>query len=276
MVHLPADMICEDLRINRDAGVRAVVSASEDFFRYGGTGVRPNVDDLCGLLERMRAIEGLSFMQIDHANISTVMQLSDDELRRIRGLMTWQRPSEYLWVNLGAESANGELVAANSPGKIAPFKPQEWERLIVQAGEKLTKTGYYGVFSLVLGLPGETPDDIHRTLALVDRLEKMRAVIFPIFYEPVDAAEIRAGRRFGIDTMRPEHLELYRKCYEINFSNVPRLFWDNQRAGGVSWIKRAMMRVLGKAEIATWRRQFRAVSKRIAARVEPERVRHAV
>ncbi len=276
MVHLPADMICEDLRINRDAGVRAVVSASEDFFRYGGTGVRPNVDALCGLLEKMRAVDGLSFLQIDHANISTVMQLSDDELRRIRGLMTWQRPSEYLWVNLGAESANGELVAANSPGKIAPFKPQEWEGLIVKAGEKLTKTGYYSVFSLVLGLPGETPDDIRRTLALVDRLEKMRVVIFPIFYEPVDAAEIGTGRRFGIDTMRPEHLELYRKCYEINFRNVPRLFWDNQRAGGVSWIKRAMMRVLGKAEIATWRRQFRAVSKRIAARVETERVRHAV
>lgn len=276
MVHLPPDMICEDLRINCDAGLHSVVSASEDFFRYGGSGVRPNVDALCGLLERMRAIEGLSFLQIDHANISTVMQLSDDELRSIRERMTWQRPSEYLWVNLGAESANGELVAANSPGKMSPFKPQEWEGLIVKAGEKLTKTGFYGVFSLVLGLSGESPDDIRRTRALVDRLEKMRAVIFPIFYEPVDTAEIAAGRRFGIDTMLPEHLELYRKCYEINFRNVPRLFWDNQRAGGVSWFKRAMMRLLGKAEIATWRRQFSVVSKRIAARCRTEGMRHVV
>ncbi|NLH16945.1 MAG: B12-binding domain-containing radical SAM protein [Phycisphaerae bacterium] len=276
MIHLPPEIICEDLRINRDAGVRAVVSGSEDFFRYGGSGVRPNVDALCGLLEKMRAIEGLSFLQIDHANISTVMQLSDVELRRIRGLMNWRQPTEFLWVNMGAESANGRLVAANSGGKIAPLNPDQWEDMIVGAGEKLTRTGFYGVFSLVLGLPGETAEDIRRTQALVDRLQAFRAVVFPIFYEPVDPAEIRAETRFGINTMRPEHLELYRKCYEINFRNVPRLFWDNQRAGGVSWIKRALMRQLGKMEIATWRRQFKAVSKRIASRSEPERARYAV
>lgn len=276
MLHLPPEIICQDLRINRDAGVRAVVSGSEDFFRYGGTGVRPNVDALCGLLEKMKAIEGLSFLQIDHANVSTVMQLSDTELRRIRDFMSWREPTDFLWVNMGAESANGRLVAANSGGKIAPLNPDQWEEMIIGAGEKLSRTGFYGVFSLVLGLPGETTEDIRRTRAMVNRLEAMRAVVFPIFYEPVDAADIHGGVRFGIDTMRPEHLELYRKCYEINFRNVPRLFWDNQRAGGVPWIKRALMQILGKTEIVTWRRQYVAVSKRIAGRVEPERARYAV
>ncbi len=276
MLHLPPEMICQDLRVNRDAGIRAVVSGSEDFFRYGGTGVRPDVDALCGLLEKMKAIEGLSFLQIDHANISTVMQISDADLRKIRALMSWPESTDFLWVNMGAESANGRLVAANSGGKIAPLNPDHWEEMIIGAGEKLSRTGFYGVFSLVLGLPGETVEDIRRTRAMVDRLEAMRAVVFPIFYEPVDAADIHGGVRFGIDTMRPEHLELYRKCYEINFRNVPRLFWDNQRAGGVSWIKRALMQVLGKMEIITWRRQYVAVSKRIADRVEPERARYAV
>ncbi len=275
MVHLSPDVICEDLRVNRDAGVRAVVSGSEDFFRYGGQGVRPNADALCGLLERMKRIEGLSFLQIDHANISTVVQMKDSELTEIRRLMTWEKPSEYLWVNMGAESASGRLVASNCGGKIAPFDPDEWEGMIISAAEKMTRTGFFSVFSLVLGLPGETTEDIRRTRALVARLANMRAVVFPVFYEPIDLQAIRSGERLGIETMLPEHLDLYRECYEINFRAVPRLFWDNQRAGGVPWLKRAIMQVLGKLEVSTWRRQYAAVSRQIAARTDTAKVRYA-
>ena len=64
--------------------------------------------------------------------------------------------------------------------------------------------------------------------------------------------------------MRPDHLELYRTCYEINFKAVPRLFVDNQRAGGVSWTKRTVMQLLGKGEVFSWRRTFRKLQKQLA------------
>ena len=108
-------------------------------------------------------------------------------------------------------------------------------------------------------MPGETGDDIAKTLKLVKYLGTKKAVIFPVFYEPLSIDQ----QRFTIDNMRSEHLELYRTCYEINFKMVPRLFWDNQRAGGVSWLKRAAIRGLGKTEVATWRRMFRKIHKQI-------------
>ncbi len=266
MEHLPHDLILSDLETNVAAGVRSVVSGSEDFFRYGATGLKPDFDKLRELLVEMKRVKGLSFMQIDHANITSLAQMTDEQLAEIRRLLTWEAKSKYLWVNMGAESANGRLVAANCPGKVAPYRAEDWEGLLYQTAERMTRNDYFGVFSLVLGLPGETPDDVARTRKFVRFLEKQNAVVFPVFYEPYAPAEIEAGKRFTLAKMSHEQLELYQACYEINFKKVPLLFWDNQRCGGVSWAKRAAMRMLGKTEIIQWRGAFKRVHKQIDRR----------
>jgi len=281
MEHVPTDTICADLETNAAAGIRSVVSGSEDLFRYGTNGLKPDADRLMALLTEMRRVPGLRFLQIDHANITSVAQLTLEQLREIRRLMTWDQPTDYLWVNMGLESANGRLVAASCRGKIAPFRPDDWEDLAREVAEKMTQAGFFCVFSLVLGLPGETADDVARTLRLVRELEKYRMVVFPVFYEPLDEHEIRQGLAFRVEAMRADHLELYRACYEINFRRVPAIFWDNQRAGGVGWGRRALMRLLGLTEVAAWRRKFVQVGRRICtqqAAVEAgamRRVRHA-
>ena len=263
MSHLPVDAIMSDLQMNVSRGQRSVVSGSEDFFRYGSDSIKPDFDKLCALLNEMRKIKELSFMQIDHANITSVMQLSDNELIEIRKLLTWNSRSDYLWVNMGVESANGHLVAANGPGKVAPCSPRDWQDVVCDTVDKMSRTGFFSVISLVLGLPGETSADVDMTYKLVKYLEKKNAVIFPVFYEPYSTDQIEQGMRFSVEKMRPEHLALYSACYEINFRKVPLLFWDNQRAGGVSWIKRAAMRILGKTEVRAWRKKFIAIGKQL-------------
>lgn len=266
MEHLPADVILSDLQTNVSSGIHSVVSGSEDFFRYGSSSLKPDYEKLRDLLIKMRQIKGLSFMQIDHANITSIAQLTDEQLQEIRQLLSWQKQSRYLWVNLGAESASGTLVAANCPGKIAPYRPDDWEGLLYETANRITRNGFFGVFSLVLGLPGETPDDIGRTMKLVRYLEKQNAVVFPVFYEPFNAGEVSHGQRFTLETMQTEHLELYQACYEINFRKIPLLFWDNQRCGGVPLAKRLAMRLLGRGEIIQWRRAFKKTAQKIRCR----------
>jgi len=267
MEHLPPETILADLRTNLAGGIRSVVSGSEDLFRYGGSGGRVNFQALIGLLERMRELPDLGFMQIDHANISSVLQFTDEQLREVRRLLTWKERTDYLWVNMGAESASGRLVQANSPGKIAPFRPEDWEEMVRQACDRMLRAGFFPVFSIVLGLPGETADDVARTRRLVEALIARGAVIFPIFYEPLDGGQ--GNPAFRVEIMRMDHLDLYTACYENNFRRVPRLFWDNQRAGGVSWAKRAAMQLLGRLEVRSWRRNFARIARRLAGQDAP-------
>jgi radical SAM superfamily enzyme YgiQ (UPF0313 family) len=265
MTHTDPDTIIADLQTNVKSGIRSVVSGSEDFFRYGATGLKPDFDKLHDLLTRMRQVKDLSFMQIDHGNVTSVLQLTDEQLKETRRLLTWEVDTDYLWVNMGIENANGHLVAKQCPGKIAPFDPENWEDMIKQAAHKMADAGFYSVFSLVLGMPGETGDDVQRTIKLVDYLKDKPAVIFPIFYEPLRQTDIDAGNKFTLRKLRADHLELYSKCYEINFKKIPALYWDNQRAGGVPWAIRALTQMLGKTETAAWRKKFKKIGAQIAA-----------
>lgn len=266
MEHLPSELILADLATNVRGGQRSIVSSSEDFFRYGSSGGKVNFEVLRQLLEGMKQIPGASFMQIDHANVSSVAQLSLEELCEIRRLLQWQASTDHLWVNLGLESANGLLVQANGPGKMSPFRAEDWEEMIKDVASKLQNAGFYGVYSVILGLPGETVGDVRRTHGLVKWLSTRRAVIFPVFYEPPVQTADEVGTPFRVASMRREHLDLYVECYELNFRRVPGLFWDNQRAGGVSWFKRSIVQALGKIEVRGWRKNFVRVGRSIASR----------
>jgi hypothetical protein len=263
MAHLPLGTILADLQTNARAGVRAAVLGSEDFFRYGAAGPAVRFEKLRELLLEAGKVEGISLLQIDHANVSSIVQLSLEQLREVRSLLVGRRRVELPWVNIGVESANGELVQTNSPGKVAPFRAEDWGSMVRQVAARVAEAGFFPVFSLVLGLPGECAEDVRRTISLVRELAARPASIFPIFYEPLPGRG--ADERFGVAKVGPEHLELLRVSYEANFRWVPRLFTDNQWAAGVGWTRRTVFQCLGRGQVPLWRRRFRKLKKGLAS-----------
>ncbi|MBO0723916.1 MAG: B12-binding domain-containing radical SAM protein, partial [Blastocatellia bacterium] len=181
MIHIPLDVVASDVERNVERGVTSICTLSEDFFRYGNTSREPvNPPVLKSLIRRLREIKPLKLIQIDHANVISVAQYSDDDLCEVHDLLVDGQRHEFLWVNLGVETASGELLDMNQKGgKIRPYKPAEWGELCDQQVRRLIKAGYFPLISLIMGLPGETPEHVEKTVRWIENLYRERLVIFP-------------------------------------------------------------------------------------------------
>jgi len=272
MVHLPEETILADVRTNLAGGVDNIVLISEDFFRYGTpshvNGVNPPA--LKSLVRKIRDLRGLRLIQLDHANIISAARYSDDDLCEVYSIMTEGQRHRYLWLNLGVETASGELLERNMRGgKIRPWKPGEWADLCEETCRRVVRAGFFPFISVILGLPGETPDDVRKTVRLIERLYHEKLCVFPIFHAPVLPEH---GKPFTIADMTPDHWRLFRLGYEMNFKWIPKMYWDNQVGAGSGIGKRLFIQVTGRLQSLQWRAKFAWGAKKLR---EPKPKREA-
>jgi radical SAM superfamily enzyme YgiQ (UPF0313 family) len=278
MEHLPMDSILADAQTNLAFGVRDLVLVTEDLFRYGGQGPRARPAELIELLTRLRQSMPLTrLIQTDHANLCSAAQFNDEELAAVRREIVGDRRSgakrrhEFVWLNLGVETASGPLLAANGGrAKMAGVEPEAWGEFCEYQVRRLVRLGYFPLVSILFGLPGERPDDVERTLRWVERLAGERLAVFPLFHAPLSAGPAA----FGLQEMSAAHWRLFRACYDLNFRWVPRLLWDNQSAAGVPLWRRGALQALGRAQTLGWKCLFavRAAARRRESRQGPQRM----
>ena len=168
---------------------KRATSLSEDLFRYGGQGARANPPALLELLRRLRQIPGLGAIQIDHANLCSLAQFSDEELAAVHALLVGPTRCQYLWVNVGIETASGTLLRANGGrAKMGTASEGDWGEFCAAQVRRLCRAGFFPLLSLLLGLPGEREEDVRATLAWVRALSGERIAIFPVLYAPIDGS----------------------------------------------------------------------------------------
>jgi radical SAM superfamily enzyme YgiQ (UPF0313 family) len=261
MEHLPMDAILADAQVNLAAGVTDLVLVTEDIFRYGAQGTSARPAALIELVTRLRALAATRLIQTDHANVGSAAQFSDEELAAVRrGIVGDGRLHDFVWLNLGVETASGSLLAANGGrAKMAGVEPEAWDEFSEHQVRRLVRLGYFPLISILFGLAGETPADVERTLRWIQRLSGERLAVFPLFNAPLSAG----AAPFGLKDLSAAHWRLFRACYDLNFRWVPRLLWDNQSAAGVPLWRRSTLQALGRAQTLAWKCLFAARSGRI-------------
>jgi len=207
--HIPLDKIEAELRLHAEHGVHDGILHAEDVLLYGAVGVNVNPDavlKLHALTKKYYKSFGWS-----HAALATVVQ-AQRRFKLISRLadMIFDEHMDFLGFQTGIETGSPRLVERDMRGKAAPYTPREWPDIVEEAFSILHEHNMIPAATLIIGLPGETEDDVYKTIELVERLKPYRSMIIPLFFVPMGA--FRRKDWFLSIQLREEHAELLRIC----------------------------------------------------------------
>jgi len=209
--HIPMDRIMDEVRLNLSQSDKITLHA-EDVLRYKAKGMRPEPAEVIELFESVSKVTenfGMSHIALSSALSEPKMV---DELSAIAGAAGGKRT---LYAQTGIETGSPDLVSKHMKGKAKPFRPEEWPEVVTESLKLLADNNIVVCGTLVMGMPGESEQDVRRTLELVTDLRQYKSLIVPLFFVPL--GELRGDAFFGPDAMLPEHWMLFAECIKHDF-----------------------------------------------------------
>ena len=186
----PLDKIEAELRVNYEHGIRDGVIHSEDVLLYGAEGVIPRPEPLLKLHRLVKKY--YKTFAWSHATLAGVVvaQRRYKLITRITE-MVYDEHQEYFGFQTGIETGSPSLAKKIMPAKAAPFSPEEWPDIVEEAFSILHEHNIIPAATIIVGLPGETEEDIVKTVELVERLKPYRSLIVPMFFVPMGVLKNR-------------------------------------------------------------------------------------
>lgn len=223
--------IVKDVKTNIDAGQRAISLHSEDILRYGAKGITPNEKQVLNLIERVAAVEGIKRIGASHIALATVYH-NPDLLTAVSETCYSMLDQDWLGAQTGIETGSTRLIAMHMRGKALPSPAEKWPEIVKQAFGILTDNKWFNAATLINGLPGETPDDVIKSIELVEDLKGTSSLIVPMNFVSMRGTVLDKEETFTIAMMTPEHWQLMGECIEQNLLVMPGLLRRYKAAKG--------------------------------------------
>ncbi|HIH00717.1 TPA: B12-binding domain-containing radical SAM protein [Thermoplasmata archaeon] len=243
--HIPVGRILEEVRMNLGHS-RKITLHAEDVLRYGAKGLVPDREKVSSLFAEVAALTdrvGLSHIALSSA-------LSEPRLvEDIAEIFDGASRGSRVYAQTGIETGSPELVSKHMRGKAKPYAPERWPEIVEESFKLLADNDWVVCGTLVMGMPGETQDDVRKTLELVRSLRPYKSLIVPLFFVPL--ADMKDGEFFRPEAMLPEHWMLFSECVDHDFRWAYTLMDELFRQNRTSSAKARMFR------IAAWYMQRR-------------------
>ncbi len=202
---IPIETVKESVEVNVRGEVADIALQSDDALLYGSNSRKfvPDQDSVLTLLNELCSIRGVKTVSFLHFTFASILA-SPGIVRKVTDFLK-NRGRGRFEVQMGIETGSPRLVRRHMCGKTLPFSPEEWPEVVVKAAHILRENGWFCHATLMLGLPGETVDDVVETTELVRRLRGSPMVITPLFFSPSECTSLRACESFSREDMSTEH-----------------------------------------------------------------------
>lgn len=242
----PIEKILEEIRLNVDAGNGAVFHA-EDVLRYNADDFIPNEEEVFRLFNEAKKIAGnrISFSHFAHASVASKPGL----IERLSELLE-VGSKEYPFISgqVGIETGSTRIVSKYTKGKAKPFKPEEWPEMIIESHKILSDNIWVPAETVIMGLPGEKPEDIQKTIDLIHNLSEYKSLIVPLCFVPI--GNLQGKRFFRTKDAKPEHWQLLATCLNHDFKWIYKLAEENlptvELNGWKIWVVKKIIKYIEK------------------------------
>jgi radical SAM superfamily enzyme YgiQ (UPF0313 family) len=197
--------------VNRYNGTTQGIIHAEDVFLYGTKGFIPDDIKLTNLFKLVYRyydeflITHFSFTAIQ-ANISLFKNLMEIVASH----------QNFMIGEAGIETGSIRLMKHTMSGKALPFNMSQWTSLITDSLSLLHDYHFIPYCSLIIGLPGETDNDIVETLNLIDDLKGLRFILLPSGFTPLGTYTDLDVKKYDSNSLNPLKKELIKKCVVHN------------------------------------------------------------
>lgn len=203
-VSVPPERLLEAARANVREGGRVIFPVSEDIFIYGAGApfYIPNADALVDFYAAVAGIQGVDYVPLSHATITPalvnphlIQELSNILLRKsiLRNPASTHPDKTFLSPLVGIETGSARLAALTMAGKSLPFDVRDWPEIVVEAIQILNRNNWFPVCTFIVGLPGETDDDMKASLDLLHRLRNNKVLYVPSIFTPLEETRMARG-----------------------------------------------------------------------------------
>jgi len=228
----PLDYILQETRLNVDAGV-GVIFHAEDVLRYKAKGFMPNEEAVTTLFAEGRKMTStLGISHFAHASVVACPSL----VQRLSEIMeVGSRSCPFISGQVGLETGSPRIIASQMKGKVKPFMPEAWPDVVMESHQIMADNKWVPAETLIIGLPGETAEDVEQTLSMVQDLGKFKSLIVPLFFVPLGS--LKGQGFFTLKDATPPHWNLLGACIEHDLRWVQSIADENLRAMDMNPVK---------------------------------------
>jgi len=226
---IPLEKILAEVDVNLRAGLKGIILHSEDVLLYHADGVKPRPEPLLKLHEEvLRRIGEERSLAWSHASLAAI-KYAEDNYKLVSKLMNELVLNEhrrFLGVEVGIETGSVRLAREIMRAKASPYPVEEWPSIVEDAFRIMHENRIVPAATVILGFPGETPDDVVKTIELIDRLKPYRSIIVPMFFVPMGA--LKRDKWFLRDHLKREHIDALLAMYNHTIywaENIMREFY---------------------------------------------------
>ncbi len=144
---------------------------------------------------------------------------------------------DWMGAQTGIETGSARLIAKHMRGKALPSPAEKWQVIVTQAFAILDDNKWFNAATMINGLPGETVDDVIKSIELVEDLKGTSSLIVPMNFVSMRGSVLDNEETFTMAKMTPEHWQLFGECIDHNLKIVPELMREYKSTRSIkSWL----------------------------------------